>query len=77
MTTLETLHFYAGLILPAELTNEQKEKRIDSVLEALGLTAHKDSMVSCIDLCAIMGPLEKCFVLLIMLQIDHEIKDQQ
>ncbi|CAD7703071.1 unnamed protein product [Ostreobium quekettii] len=45
MTTLETLQFYAGLILPETFDDAERDKHINSAIEILGLTEQRDMMV--------------------------------
>ena len=45
MTTLESLSFYADIILPPDVPDKTKKKRIHDVLQMMGLTHVKDTLV--------------------------------
>ncbi|KYQ91364.1 ABC transporter G family protein [Tieghemostelium lacteum] len=45
MTVRETLRFYADLKLPSSWTNREKNERIDSVLDQIGLTHRADAKI--------------------------------
>ena len=45
MTTEETMHFYAAMILPRRMGAAAKRQRAVEVLEVLGLAAHRKTLV--------------------------------
>jgi ATP-binding cassette subfamily G (WHITE) protein 2 len=45
MTTLETLSFYARMVLPAKLASKEKRRRVLDVLTMVGLNGAKNTMV--------------------------------
>lgn len=45
MTILEALSFYAGLVLPPETSERSKKKRIHDVIQMMGLSHAKDTLV--------------------------------
>jgi hypothetical protein len=45
MTSWESLSFYAGIILPPQTSAEKKRKRIQEVLEMMGLAHARDTLV--------------------------------
>lgn len=45
MTSWESLSFYAGIILPPTTSAEKKRKRIQEVLEMMGLAHARDTLV--------------------------------
>lgn len=45
MTTLETLTFFARLVLPRSTSSEERKRRVDEVLYMVGLNHAKTTMV--------------------------------
>jgi ABC-type multidrug transport system ATPase subunit len=45
MTTEETMHFYAAMILPRRMGAAARRQRAMEVLEVLGLSTHRKTLV--------------------------------
>lgn len=51
MTTLETLNFYARLVIPTSTSRAQRRRRVDEVLFMVGLDNSRDTMVKVLAQC--------------------------